>query len=140
MAVSHGCSHEVVLKPWPLLFLVACGDSMSGLMEPGEASVPETSVSRDGSREASAETSTTDGTSSTDARTSPGDSEPSTTEASLPDTSEKPSTDAGFDAAVDAYCDLSCEPMCVRLKQPMHACCTHVGCGCTTADAGYCSL
>lgn len=126
-----------------LLFLVACGDSLSGLMEPGEASAPETSVSMDGSKEVSAETSTTDGTPSTDASTARGGIEASATEASLLDTSEKLPTDAGLDAStinapVDAYdCNLTCEPMCIRLVKPMHACCSpNLQCHCTAADAG----
>jgi hypothetical protein len=120
------------------LFLVACGGSTEGLLNLGEASAPEISVSTDGSKEALAETSTTDGTTSTDSSTERGGIESSATETSLPDTSERPPTDAGSDAlsVADAYCDLSCEPMCIRLKQPTHACCASFGCGCLVLDAG----
>jgi hypothetical protein len=129
---------------WLLLFLVACGGSTDGLLNLGEASAPETSASVDGSKEALAETSTTDATTPTDARTQPGDFDASMMSTTITDASEKPTTDANtLDVAerdADYFCDLTCEPMCIRLIHPMHACCSRVGCGCTTSDAGgYCA-
>jgi len=127
---------------WLLLFLAACGGSDAGLLDLGEASVPAMdgapwSTRSDASSESSLETSPTDTTTSTDATSARTDSESSTTEASLPESSAKPISDAGFDASSVADCNLTCEPMCIRLMQPMHACCSpRQQCQCTTADAG----
>lgn len=125
---------------WPLLFLAACGGSDAGLLDLGEASAPETSVSKDATSESSAETSPTGTTTSTDATSARIDSASSTTEASLPESSAKPISDAGSDAfsVADAYdCNLTCEPMCIRLMRPMHACCSpNQQCHCTLAEAG----
>ena len=129
---------------WLLVFLAACGGSDAGLLDLGEASVRPIDASKVSTPESSAETSRTGTTTSTDATTVHGDSEALSTEASLLDTSTKPIMDAGSGESIDAPepidsgdCNLSCEPMCIRLMMPMHACCSpRQQCNCTTADAG----
>lgn len=123
-----------------IAFLAACGPAFTtDQFSPGDASAPEDRQPASTS-ESSLETSATATTTSTDATFSHGISESSTTEASLPST--RPTTDAGYEASSDAQastdCNLTCEPMCIRLMMPMHACCSpRQQCHCTTAvDAG----
>jgi hypothetical protein len=126
---------------WPLLFLVACGGSDAGLLDLGEASAPETSVSTvmDGSRRADSPSIATPQRTPLFRRF-----RCTTTSTTTIDASEKLTTDTSIldVASVNAYdCNLTCEPMCIRLKEPMHACCRpRQQCECASADAGgYCA-
>lgn len=130
---------------WLLVFLVGCGGSDAGLFQLGDASAPVMdgapwSTRSDATLEFSAETSTKDGAILS------GGSDASMTSTTTADASARPTTDGGSGDSTDAQaatddgypCNLSCEPMCIRLMMPMHACCSpKQQCNCTTAvDAG----
>jgi hypothetical protein len=125
---------------WLLLFLVSCGGSDAGLLNPGEASAPETSVNTDTDGSQRADSPSTDATPSTDVTTSVG-FDASTTTTTITDASEKQTTDANILDVVEPdagyVCNLTCEPMCIRLMHPMRACCSpNQQCHCTLAEAG----